>query len=140
MASQIISEYINGFSKNKIIFHRELLSDVSTIDIGNLLSNKLFGQNNEARLPLIANSALEEMLNANISDNPTYGRCLSIKNIGILLEPDLKMNLIKIFEKYSNNNSLFVQWDGDIDEKNLYFLTKEKGIKITINEISHIAI
>jgi hypothetical protein len=116
------------------------LSDLSTIDIGDLLSNKLYGQNNEARLPLIANSALEEMLNANISDNPTYGRCLSIKNIGILLEPDLKMNLIKIFEKYSNNNSLFVQWDGDIDEQNLYFLTKEKGIKININELSHIAI
>lgn len=135
-----IKEYISSFSKNKIILHSELFPDVNTIDIGVLLSNKIFGHKSDTRLPMIANSDLEEILNSNIFHDENYGKCLFIKNIGILLEPELKLNFVKILEKYSNNNTLFVKWDGELENGQLYFLTKENGMQINIKELSHIII
>jgi hypothetical protein len=57
-----------------------------------------------------------------------------------LFEPELKVDFNNLLEKYSNTNALFVKWEGVIDNENLYFLSKEKGIKININKLSHIAI
>ena len=138
--SHIITEYINSYSKNKIIIHRELFLDVNSIDIGILLSNRIYSHKNDVRISMISNSVLEEILNENIFHHETYGKCLFIKNIGILMEQELKLNFVKILEKYSNNNSLFVKWDGEFENGQLYFLTKENGIQININELSHISI
>lgn len=138
--SHIITEYINSYSKNKIIIHRELFLDVNSIDIGILLSNRIYNHKNDVRISMISNSVLEEILNENIFHHEAHGKCLFIKNIGILMEQELKLNFVKILEKYSNNNSLFVKWDGEFENGQLYFLTKENGIQININELSHISI
>jgi hypothetical protein len=83
---------------------------------------------------------LENMLNTATIDHEIYGRLLTISNLGILFEPELKVDFNNLLEKYSNTNTLFVKWEGAIDNENLYFLSKEKGIKININKLSHIAI
>lgn len=85
-------------------------------------------------------SELDKILNDSLINHSNYGRMIAISNIGILLEPNLKQDLRVILEKYSNNNTLFVKWDGEIEGDYLYFLSKEKGIKISIHELSHIAI
>jgi hypothetical protein len=65
---------------------------------------------------------------------------LAISNIGILLEPELKQDFNRFLEKHSNSNILFVKWDGEFDQENLYFLSKENGFKIDIKNLSHIAL
>jgi hypothetical protein len=138
--NQHILEYIQGYAKNKIILHRDSFVGVNQVNVGIMLSNKIYVNKNNNRLPLIANSAIEEIFNDNISINPNYGKCLFVSNIGILLETELKLDLVKILEKYSSNHPLFIQWDGEIEDGYLYFLSREKGIKININELSHITI
>ena len=64
----------------------------------------------------------------------------ALSNIGILIEPELKQDLTRLMEKHSNGNVLFIKWDGEIDQDNLYFLSKEKGIKINIKNLSQILI
>ena len=83
---------------------------------------------------------LANILNATISRHNVYGRYISIENLGILFEPKLKLNFSMLLESYSQNNVLFVRWDGEMYEDNLYFLTKKNGIKINIRNIGHIAI
>ncbi len=137
--SSKILDYISSSSKNKIIFHEDIQNDF-TVDIGIALSNKIYGQNIDTRFSHTAISILEELLTESIINDENYGKCLFIKNIGILLEPELKLNFVKTLDKYSNNNTLFVKWDGEIDNGKLYFLTKQNGIEININELSHISI
>jgi hypothetical protein len=85
-------------------------------------------------------SELDDILNAAISQHDVFGRYLSIENIGVLSEPELKLDFANLFDRYSQNNVLFVKWEDDIDTYNVYVLTKESGIKINIKNLSHIVI
>ena len=138
--SNIITEYINSYSKNKIIIHREIFPDVNSIDIGFLLSQSIYNWRDDSKLSMKVTSELDKLFNDELVIHSSYGRTIAISNIGILLEPNLKQDLRAILEKYSNNNTLFVKWDGEVENGYLYFLSKEKGIKININELSHIIV
>ena len=132
--------FLKTQSRNKIVFYRNSINDVPEIDLGTELSQVLFNLNDLTKLPMKVSLELENMLNTATIDHEIYGRTLAISNLGILFEPELKVDINNILEKYSNTNVLFVKWEGAIDNENLYFLSKEKGIKININKLSHIAI
>jgi hypothetical protein len=135
-----ILDYIQGYAKNKIVLHLTSFEGIKPLDVGVALSNKIVDYTKSSKLPLIADLTIEGIFNESTHVDEHYGKCLFISNIGILMEPELKLDLVKILEKHSKNHPLFVQWDGEIEGSCLYFLTREKGIKININELSHIAI
>jgi hypothetical protein len=85
-------------------------------------------------------SELDRILHAAISNHDLFGKYLSIENLGVLFEPELKIDFNRLLDSYSQNNALFVKWDGEIDAESIYFLTKENGIKINIKNVSHIAL
>jgi hypothetical protein len=127
-------------SRNKIVFYKDNIFDFSAIDIGKLLAQAIYNLKEESKLPMKVSRELDLILNEAIIEHKSYGRILVISNIGILLEPDLKQDFNRILENYSNNNTLFVHWNGDIDEEYLYFLTKEQGKKYNIKNLSHITL
>ncbi len=135
-----IFDYVLGYSKNKIVLHWDSFEDIVPLNVGVVLSNKICKHTKSSKLPLVADLAIEDIFNEHTFEAQHYGKCLFISNIGILLEPELKLDFVKILEKYSKNHPLFVQWDGEIDEGCLFFKTRENGIKININELSHITI
>ena len=135
-----ILSFLKTQSRNKIVFYRNSINDIPEIDLGTELSQVLFNLNDLTKLPMKVSLELENMLNTATIDHEIYGRTLAISNLGILFEPELKVDFNNLLEKYSNTNTLFVKWEGAIDNENLYFLSKEKGIKININKLSHIAI
>ena len=135
-----ISSYIKSYSRNKIIFHKESLSGINPIDIGKLLAQSLFNFENEDRLPMRATVELDKILNSAVFEHPNFGKVLAIANLGILFESELKQSFYRIMDDHSTNNLLFIEWEGEIEDNAIYFLSKEKGIKININNLSHIAI
>lgn len=135
-----ILSFLKTQSRNKIVFYRNSINDIPEIDLGSELSQVLFNLNDLTKLPMKVSLELENMLNTATIDHEIYGRTLAISNLGILFEPELKVDFNNLLEKYSNTNALFVKWEGAIDNENLYFFSKEKGIKININKLSHIAI
>lgn len=135
-----ILSFLKTQSRNKIVFYRNSINDITEIDLGTELSQVLFNLNDLTKLPMKVSLELENMLNTATIDHEIYGRTLAITNLGILFEPELKVDFNNLLEKYSNTNVFFVKWEGAIDNENLYFLSKEKGIKININKLSHIAI
>ena len=135
-----ILSFLKTQSRNKIVFYRNSINDIPEIDLGTELSQVLFNLNDLTKLPMKVSLELENMLNTATIDHQIYGRTLAISNLGILFEPELKVDFYNLLEKYSNTNALFVKWEGAIDNENLYFLSKEKGIKININKLSHIVI
>ena len=135
-----ILSFLKTQSRNKIVFYKDSIIDITAIDLGAELSQALFNLNDLTKLPMKVSLELENMLNTATIDHEIYGRTLAISNLGILFEPELKVDFNNLLEKYSNTNTLFVKWEGAIDNENLYFLSKEKGIKININKLSHIAI
>jgi len=135
-----ILSFLKTQSRNKVVFYKDSIIDITAIDLGAELSQALFNLNDLTKLPMKVTSELDKIFNDALINHSNYGRIIAISNIGILLEPDLKQDLRAILEKYSNTNALFVKWEGAIENENLYFLSIEKGIKININKLSHIAI
>ncbi len=133
-----IKNYIESPSRNKLIFFKCELHEINPIDIGEQLSTAILMYGNKAGLSIAVFKILEEIFQKNITHHPIYGNVLAIKNIGILFEPELKINVLWIFDNYSQNNTLFIQWEGEIENQTIWFLTKEKGVKLNLSHISHL--
>ena len=133
-----IIEYRNRQSRNKIVLHQKTIDDVSTVDIGKVVSEAVRDLLQSPKLSVRANILVESVLNSALQNHPEYGAIISISNIGILLEPELKIDFDKLINKFSRENILFLQWEGSITNNNLYFLSQENGIKVDLQNLSHI--
>lgn len=135
-----IQNYLESFSRNKIVFCNHSISGIEELDVGKWLSQEVKSFSSYTKVGLKTMQIIDEIFSSSILVNPKYGKCLAIKNIGILLEPELKIDFVQILDKYSSSNTLIVKWEGEIEDGILYFLTKEKGQKINIKNLSHIVI
>jgi hypothetical protein len=135
-----ILEYVNSHSRNKIVFYRNEILDIEAIDIGKQLAQRIYNFKDDSKLPIKVTLEIDEIINDSEIQQAVYGRVKALSNLGILIEHELKQDLTRLMEKHSNGNVLFIKWDGEIDQDNLYFLSKEKGIKINIKNLSHIVI
>jgi hypothetical protein len=135
-----ILSFLKTQSRNKVVFYKDNIIDIIAIDLGTELSQILFNLTDLTKLPMKVSHELDKIFNKAILEHSILGRLLAISNLGILFEPELKVDFNNLLEKYSNTNVLFVKWEGAIDNENIYFLSKEKGIKININKLSHIVI
>ncbi len=135
-----IADYIQSQSRNKIIFHSRNLSELESVNIGLRISESIYNLKESGRIAMKVSSELDRILNSAISNHDLFGDFLSIDNLGILFEPELKIDFNRLLDRYSQNNVLFVKWDGDMDAESIYFLTKENGIKINIKNLSYIVL
>ena len=136
----LVLDFLKSQPRNKLVFYKETIKDLTEIDLGTKLSQVFINNKDLSKLPMKATIKLESILIAATFDHRVFGRVLAVSNIGILFEPELKIDFRTFLNKYSNNNLLFVKWDGEIENGKLYFLTKQNGIEININELSHISI
>jgi len=133
-----VLNYLSSNSRNKLIFHRDAILELTYVDIGKSLASVLENKSNIKKLSLIAKEKLNELLNESINEDGDYGNILAIKNLGILFEKDLKFNFINFIENFSKSTPVFIEWKGEYDVENLYFQSWEKGIKLNIKNLSHI--
>ncbi len=133
-----VLNYIKSQPRNKIVFYKQDVLGVKSIDVGKKLSHEIKSISADAKIGMKSLIILDELFTSSISNNSGYGKYLAIHNLGILFEPELKTDFAQILDKYSSLNTLFVKWKGEIEDGILYFLTKEKGQKIDIKNLSHI--
>lgn len=135
-----IGKYIISQSRNKIIFYKNEIPGIQPLNLGKKLSHEILPIASDAKIGMKSLIIIDELFTSSIRDNSDYGKYLAIQNVGILFEPELKTDFLQILDKYSSSNTLFVKWEGEIEDGILYFLTKEKGQKIDIKNLSHIVI
>ena len=135
-----IIEYSKIYSRNKIIISKNEFVGLKLLDLGKILSNEIATKLSDKNLAIKTLFIIDELFSSSITNDSAYGKYLAIQNVGILFEPELKTDFLQILDKYSSSNTLFVKWEGEIKDGILYFLTKEKGQKIDIKNLSHIVI
>jgi hypothetical protein len=133
-----ILTYLQGSSRNKLIISFEELPGIHYLNIGEVLSEFLNSINVDKWHPIKIKDELHKILAESIEQNSEFGEILSIKNVGILLEEELQIDFIHFLDQYSLQTPLFLSWNGESDENTLFFLSKEKGKKISIKNLSYI--
>jgi len=115
-------------------------NDFVFTDLGFELSNAIKGNTTHKQISMLASEALEKIIQDGIKTHPIISNYIAIKNLGILMEDALKINMIAFLNNHSQNNTLIVNWEGEIDQTKLYFLSKRNGKIIDLKGISHIVI
>ncbi|MEG0915541.1 MAG: hypothetical protein RSF68_00860 [Myroides sp.] len=136
-----IVSFLNSYPRNRLIISVNScdIEEINCIDVGRLLALELKNIEKNKMIFKI-NQLLDEIINQNKFKNSEFGETIAIKNIGILLEPELKFNFEKFISDYSQNNTLILKWEGQIASNQLFFLNNNDNHKIDLNNISYIVI
>lgn len=130
---------MNSPSRNKIIIHREPIAELKSLNVGKELAARLEGLIGDRNISFKAKQEMENLLKSAIYEDSELGKVLSLTNLGILFEPEMKIDFKYILNKFSTDNLLFIEWKGEVEQNKLYLLTKE-GIEIKLDNLSYIAL
>lgn len=136
----VVLDYLSAQSRNKIILHSKPIPNLGTVNLGLKLSEFIHCSYEAGRISMRTSTVLNDLLNSEVEYDEQFGKYLSIENLGILFEPELKIDIVGLLDSFSQNNALFVRWEGAIDPGKLYFLTREDGIELNIKNLSHIIV
>jgi len=107
--------------RQNLIISPEERDGFDYIDVGTLLAMAIKDSLNDGNLPAIAETSLNAIISNNIRQDSSIGKYVALKNIGILFEPQLHLNLASIFEQQSKNQTLIICAKGTIREKRFHF-------------------
>lgn len=105
-----ISELVAQNTRNKLVFCDHSIDELHFVDVGFELSLRL------SKSSYDNDSALAAVLGQSLHHDK-IGPYLAIKNIGILFEPELKLNIRDILDSYSKNQCLIVQAEAEFLER-----------------------
>ena len=131
---QHIIEFLDTTPNNKIVFCNQ---SEDAIDLGKELSNQIKSHLEHKRLSMKTKDLIDELIQSNIKSSDEIGKHITIKNLGILFEPELKINFEHFLKAYSSDITLIIQWAGEISSNHLFFLSKEKGLKADLKNLTY---
>jgi hypothetical protein len=138
--SNIIKPYLKSTTRNKIILFQDSIVGIQPVNIGKLVSEKLKNIPINKKFSFKAKLIIDDVFSSCLIEHEEFGKHIAISNIGILFEPELKIDVNNLFNRYSSSNALFVKWEGVLKDENMFFLTEEYGTKLELKNISHISL
>ena len=130
---QDIAYYLQQNTRNKIVFCRESIDGIRFINVGLELS-QILGENPDDIDG--ADTAYKQVLGQS-QENRVIGMYLALENIGILFEPDLRLDVRSILDAYSKNQCLLIMTDAEITDDRFYFLRKGDGTEVNLQGLSY---
>lgn len=128
-----IAKYVKQNTRNRIVFCNGDIDGISFANVGFILSQLLTDDESFANgYQLLCNRILNQHLY-----NSIIGDYIAIENIGILFEPELKLDLHNIMESFSHNQCLIIKSDAEINNENLYFLSSGDTATISLSGLSY---
>ncbi|SIQ53222.1 hypothetical protein [Pontibacter lucknowensis] len=98
------------------------------IDLGKTIAAYIEGLPSRSRLALKVKDFVDKLLQS-------AGHLIVLRNPGVLLEEELKLDVARLLTDHARNNTLILEWKGYIDNNTLYFLTHHHGKKIDLSAI-----
>jgi len=134
-----IEIYNKQDARDHLVFIRKPIDGLEMVDVGRQLSEWLRQQNLYSQfLQMEVNDQLDEILSQEYF-RADIGDYLVIRNIGILFEPALQINIRALLESHSDRKLIIVLSDGVVDkEKNkYYFLSRSDNFSLDLNGLSY---
>ena len=132
-----IDDYLKHNPKHKLVFTKNEPSGFIFTDLGFEMATRLEGQ----PLPsVVASETFESVATKGMQVHPEYGKYLAIKNIGILFEPSLRLNVRLLFESISHDTLLVVCSDGIVQNDTFHFIKPTDGFGISLSGLSFLVI
>lgn len=137
MTLQSLSTYVNRQSRSNLLFTSDVVESMTFVDIGRHLSSEIGFFLEKKRLGMIAEDALKRILNRSLNRNAEIGEYIAIKNIGILFEPALHLDVKAILKNWSRDHVLIVKHEGEIRDGIFYLAANSAKQFVNLREITY---
>lgn len=138
MDASALKNKINQQARHKLLFVEPDITDLQFVDLGKELAIKLADKLESKMLPMIAEDALDEIINTHTEKHPDLGEYIAFKNIGILFEADLKLNLHAKFDQYARSKVCIVKLEGVVQQQIFYLgKTQQPSHAFSLKDLSH---
>lgn len=127
-----IQAYAKGDTRNKIVISTSCLAGIHYVDVGYELAHLL---NNSKDATCDYTLMCSRVLKSKHVDEE-IGAYLAIKNIGILFEPELHINLRTILDHYSVGQMLIICAEGVLDNETFHFMCDDLACSIDLHGLS----
>jgi len=132
-----VLDFLSTTPKNRLVFDLNNSLEIDCIDIGYQLASTL--KNMESPSMLVGNVINRLILEHKSFDN-SLGYVIAFKNIGILFEPGLKINLEVLLDSISKSITLVMCSLGVVKNDTFFFLNENSGISIDLMGMSYYVI
>ena len=132
-----IDDYLKQNPRHKLVFTKNEPDGFVFTNLGFEMATHLDDQ----PLPsVVATGAFESVVAKGMQVHPEYGNYIAIKNIGILFEPSLRLNVKMLFESISRDTLLLVCSDGIVKNDTFWFINSTEGFDISLSGLSYLVI
>lgn len=131
-----INAFLQQNTRNKIVFCKDYIEGIEFINVGTELAMLL----GECPEEITSNETMYKQVLNKTQHSDSIGKYLAIENIGILLEPELKLDLRSILSNYSKNQCLIIKTKAKIENDRLYYLDNTDNVIVSLLGLSFIQI
>lgn len=132
--------FINNTSRNHLILKNGFVDDLEYMDVGLELSAFIEDIISDRRLSLRTQDKLNSLFREHTKNSDSIGIYLALTKIGILFEPQLKIDIESLFNRWSQNMTLVIDMGRGKLSENLLYLTADSSdaYSVSLESINHI--
>lgn len=127
---QEIAHYVEHNTRNKIVFCKTYIDGLQYINVGLFVARLL-----QSGVSVL--DACQQLFSHQVYMDNAIGRYLALDNIGILLEPALKIDLRNLLDTQSKNQCLLIRSDAEITDDTFWWLSANSGISFSLFGLSY---
>lgn len=136
---KILKQYIPTGARHKLLFTSHHAEGMNFVDIGALLARAIESSLSNRHLSFVAEEELEKIIKANVCHSSEIGDYIAIRNIGILFESALRLDLHAKFSTWSKAYVLIVDSAEGTIQKDIFYLAgdTDSSYRINLSDISY---
>ncbi len=129
--------FLSTTPKNRLIIDLNGSMEKEGIDIGLQLASALIECENPS---MIVGNVIYKLIQEHKALDNKIGYYIALKNIGILFEPTLKINMRMLIDSVSQSMTLILNTSGKVRNNTFYFIDEESGITVSLAGMSYYTI
>lgn len=141
MVLKDLTSFLNIGPRYRFAFVRneDRLCHVPFVNVGHSVAAYIH-DNEHSDLKADCFSYIKQLIASHTERHPEIGKYIYLKNIGILFEPELGLDVSMFLANISRNTLLLIDWRGEMVYPYLYFLHSGSKQKINLSQLNYITI
>lgn len=133
-----ISPYVDRHARHRLLFVQGVVEGISYVDVGRELSVRIGDRLGSRQLPMLCDDALNAIIDSATRHDLRLGSYVALRNIGILFELALMVNVHDKLEQYARDRVLIVNLEGTITGQ-VFYLGQERSSQysVQLKDITH---
>lgn len=115
-----IAQWLTYQPRTRLVFIKRKYESIQFVDIGYELAKAIEPEIGNPIMPMKAEQIARDIIKTNQKSNEIFGNYVALENWGILLEPELKINLKNFLSNISQNTTIILLTDEPIKESQLH--------------------